>query len=146
MCYDQFKRIEEIANKYHKQVFVTSHWYGGIPILQNGNLFTVIKNEDNLPSVEMFSLDNYFEKRGDHPNDINLKSFYDFTSSIVSSIRDRKSTRLNCSHVRISYADFCLKKKTKSIITPKRKVLRMSIQDCWMPPLLNRGEALLLHF
>src|SRR5690554_7464842 len=27
--------------------------------------------------------------------------------------RDRKSTRLNSSHVRISYAVFCLKKKTK---------------------------------
>src|SRR6266704_4304872 len=26
--------------------------------------------------------------------------------------RDRKSTRLNCSHVSISYAGFCLKKKT----------------------------------
>src|SRR5690554_7294888 len=29
----------------------------------------------------------------------------------VSSGRDRKSTRLNSSHVRISYAVFCLKKK-----------------------------------
>src|SRR5690554_7059848 len=28
-------------------------------------------------------------------------------------IEDRKSTRLNSSHVRISYAVFCLKKKTK---------------------------------
>src|SRR5690554_7740895 len=28
-------------------------------------------------------------------------------------IIDRKSTRLNCSHVRISYAVFCLKKKKK---------------------------------
>src|SRR5215813_3034047 len=28
-------------------------------------------------------------------------------------IRDRKSTRLNSSHVRISYAVFCLKKKNK---------------------------------
>src|SRR5690554_8047078 len=27
-------------------------------------------------------------------------------------LRDRKSTRLNSSHVRISYAVFCLKKKT----------------------------------
>src|SRR5690625_6400722 len=27
--------------------------------------------------------------------------------------RDRKSTRLNSSHVAISYADFCLKKKKK---------------------------------
>src|SRR5690606_42020234 len=29
---------------------------------------------------------------------------------------DRKSTRLNSSHVKISYAVFCLKKKTQSII------------------------------
>src|SRR5207249_11242813 len=30
-------------------------------------------------------------------------------------VQDRKSTRLNSSHVSISYAVFCLKKKTKSI-------------------------------
>src|SRR5690554_7679307 len=30
------------------------------------------------------------------------------------SVRDRKSTRLNSSHVRISYAVFCLKKKNKN--------------------------------
>src|SRR5436309_6132202 len=32
--------------------------------------------------------------------------------------RDRKSTRLNSSHVKISYAVFCLKKKTKNDHTP----------------------------
>src|SRR5438874_11061971 len=32
--------------------------------------------------------------------------------------RDRKSTRLNSSHVEISYAVFCLKKKKKNIIAP----------------------------
>src|SRR5690554_7457564 len=31
---------------------------------------------------------------------------------------DRKSTRLNSSHVRISYAVFCLKKKTRPPATP----------------------------
>src|SRR3989442_10862162 len=31
---------------------------------------------------------------------------------------DRKSTRLNSSHVRISYAVFCLKKKKKKITLP----------------------------
>src|SRR5437870_8390676 len=30
--------------------------------------------------------------------------------------RDRKSTRLNSSHVAISYAVFCLKKKSKKVI------------------------------
>src|SRR6266699_5409504 len=40
--------------------------------------------------------------------------------------QDRKSTRLNSSHVRISYAVFCLKKKTSSSILQliRRKNLR----------------------
>src|SRR5690554_7255396 len=32
----------------------------------------------------------------------------------ATSLEDRKSTRLNSSHVRISYAVFCLKKKKKN--------------------------------
>src|SRR3989442_11861817 len=35
----------------------------------------------------------------------------------TGSDRDRKSTRLNSSHVRISYAVFCLKKKNKRVHT-----------------------------
>src|SRR5207302_9600610 len=34
-------------------------------------------------------------------------------------VEDRKSTRLNSSHVKISYAVFCLKKKKKNINTTK---------------------------
>src|SRR5690554_7739543 len=33
---------------------------------------------------------------------------------LAMAFQDRKSTRLNSSHVRISYAVFCLKKKTKT--------------------------------
>src|SRR3989442_2820739 len=40
--------------------------------------------------------------------------------------RDRKSTRLNSSHVRISYAVFCLKKKTTLSLLAK-KLLRLRI-------------------
>src|SRR5690554_7125973 len=36
------------------------------------------------------------------------------THKRASRVADRKSTRLNSSHVRISYAVFCLKKKTKN--------------------------------
>src|SRR5690554_7514612 len=35
---------------------------------------------------------------------------------------DRKSTRLNSSHVRISYAVFCLKKKKNPLLDPSVKV------------------------
>jgi predicted ATP-dependent endonuclease of OLD family len=88
MCYEQYERIEEIANKFKKQLFVTSHWYGGLPVLNEGRLYHVEKNDDGI-NLEIFSLENYFEERGSHPNDVNLKSFYDLTSSIVSAIRNK---------------------------------------------------------
>src|SRR3989442_11121284 len=40
---------------------------------------------------------------------LGLYSFATYDDNILN--RDRKSTRLNSSHVRISYAVFCLKKK-----------------------------------
>src|ERR1039457_1632963 len=45
-----------------------------------------------------------------------------------ADLRDRKSTRLNSSHLVISYAVFCLKKKNKSRISPSpsRPSLRTS--------------------
>src|SRR5436309_10146498 len=37
---------------------------------------------------------------------------FSFAANYVVQEKDRKSTRLNSSHVKISYAVFCLKKKT----------------------------------
>src|SRR5699024_11251719 len=39
---------------------------------------------------------------------------YDNSVNTLTNDPDRKSTRLNSSHVSISYAVFCLKKKTKT--------------------------------
>lgn len=87
MCFEQYMRIEQIANKFNIQSFITTHWYGGLPILSNGRLYHVLK-EENVPKIELFNLENYFEQRKNHPDDINLKSFYDLTSSIISSVRN----------------------------------------------------------
>src|SRR5690606_38111317 len=42
-----------------------------------------------------------------------LGEYVDLLKSEPTKYRDRKSTRLNSSHVKISYAVFCLKKKKK---------------------------------
>lgn len=94
MCYEQYERIEEIANKFGTQLFVTTHWYGGLPILNEGRLYHVQKTNERNIDVEIFQLDNYFEERGAHPNDVNLKSFYDLTSSIVSAVRSKRTNWL----------------------------------------------------
>src|SRR5438045_5493212 len=39
----------------------------------------------------------------------------------IVGLRDRKSTRLNSSHLGISYAVFCLKKKKNNHLTPCQK-------------------------
>src|SRR5699024_11986735 len=44
-------------------------------------------------------------------------------SLVFRSLLDRKSTRLNSSHVSISYAVFCLKKKTDNADIARRSVL-----------------------
>src|SRR5690625_6017416 len=62
--------------------------YGEVPILEERDL---ILYESNI-------INEYIDERFPHPQLI-----------------DRKSTRLNSSHVAISYAVFCLKKKTIKI-------------------------------
>src|SRR3989442_4128138 len=53
------------------------------------------------------------------------KSRDDFLAELSDELidRDRKSTRLNSSHVRISYAVFCLKKKKNKILADRHVAL-----------------------
>src|SRR5215813_301293 len=54
-----------------------------------------------------------------------------------SAARDRKSTRLNSSHVRISYAVFCLKKKKEWVYLRQHK---SELTDAMQyKPVLNTG-------
>src|SRR6266571_4731012 len=57
-------------------------------------------------------------------------------SATTSAIQDRKSTRLNSSHMSISYAVFCLKKK-KTIVSSGSDVLSVPVN-------IHRGNALWL--
>lgn len=81
-CYKQFHKLEDISGRC--QLFVTTHWYGSLPILNKGSLIHINKGLEIL----LFDLDNYFEDRRNHPDDIYLKGFFDLTSSILSAFRD----------------------------------------------------------
>src|SRR5439155_17369576 len=49
---------------------------------------------------------------------------------LLQRSRDRKSTRLNSSHVAISYAVFCLKKKKDQSLQVKARALLCHMRDC----------------
>src|SRR5262245_62257406 len=59
----------------------------------------------NINDPRVKEIDRYIELGG-----------YRAASKVVKEMTDRKSTRLNSSHLGISYAVFCLKKKKKAYI------------------------------
>lgn len=83
-CYKQFHKLEAISERC--QLLVTTHWYGSLPILDKGSLIHIDKGQD----IRLFDLNNYFEERRNHPDDIYLKGFFDLTSSILSAFRSDK--------------------------------------------------------
>src|SRR2546426_7862166 len=51
---------------------------------------------------------------------------FQFPTASSSDLGDRKSTRLNSSHLVISYAVFCLKKKKKTMHTVRMRLVFVS--------------------
>src|SRR6266540_6754759 len=66
------------------------------------------------PRSTLFPYTTLFRSRGDHQTERYVRGgFPAHRRNGPRAPRDRKSTRLNSSHITISYAVFCLKKKKK---------------------------------
>ncbi len=90
--FEQFENIFDLSKFKNIQVLITSHWYGFIPISENGNLF-YLKENDNENYFDLYKYredikhktkENYI--RNILPLDISLKSFNDLVQSIIQSI------------------------------------------------------------
>lgn len=90
-CFDQFKRLQNLSLISNTQIFITTHWYGSIPILQKGTLNHIEYDFTNKTKINQFSLSNYLESRRDFPDDINLRSYFELVSTIISSIKAGKN-------------------------------------------------------
>src|SRR5438445_7381341 len=66
------------------------------------------------PRSTLFPYTTLFRSDGDNLVVLPTQLLHDVSGRcVVQQLRDRKSTRLNSSHANISYAVFCLKKKTR---------------------------------
>lgn len=84
-CFNQFSRLEELSRK-NVQVIVTTHWYGYLPIAQNGMMhYLEMDNDQTL--ISSFNLYNLLESRRNYPDDVELKSMFDLASSLISYMR-----------------------------------------------------------
>src|SRR6266511_6053001 len=74
------------------------------------------------PRSTLFPYTTLFRSR--HDSEAGASATANLGGTPWSVVGDRKSTRLNSSHVKISYAVFCLKKKKKTQNNTKRKKKR----------------------
>ncbi len=92
LCYDQFEKLKEISSL--NQVFITTHWYGFLPIISQG-YGHFIKSDSSKISFETYDLYDYRSKiqhnievsKNQIPNNFILKSTYDLVQSIFYSIK-----------------------------------------------------------
>ncbi len=88
-CFNQFMMLESLAKKYGKQVILTTHWYGFLPITQFGNMHHISRKEDNKVEISTFNFYNYLEDRRNYPDVIELKSMFDLATSILTYMRNK---------------------------------------------------------
>lgn len=90
--YDSFERIEKIANEYNHQTFITTHWYGLLPIIHKGviHYLELSEGDDVKPVLKMYDARSFINERKADPDDNYFKSFSDLASSIFSSLKIKK--------------------------------------------------------
>jgi len=103
-CYSQFEKLINLS-KLNNQIIISTHWYGYLPIVSNGNATSITKNEKNETSIQYFNLYNYREKitqdkskiKGPLPVHYNIKSYNDLVQSILFSlIQDKPYNWIVC--------------------------------------------------
>tara|TARA_B110000114_G_C15074733_1_gene391242 strand:+ start:35 stop:1987 length:1953 start_codon:yes stop_codon:yes gene_type:complete len=103
-CYSQFEKLINLS-KLNSQIIISTHWYGYLPIVSNGNATSITKNEKNETSIQYFNLYNYREKitqdrnkvKGPLPVHYNIKSYNDLVQSILFSlIQDKPYNWIVC--------------------------------------------------
>ncbi|AYJ88261.1 hypothetical protein CS953_00570 [Bacillus safensis] len=84
-CFPQFMRLQELASNFKRQVLITTHWYGSLPITDHGYLYHLRKEEQDVDiKISDFNFFDYLDEQRRFPDDIELKSMFDLASSIIS--------------------------------------------------------------
>src|SRR5690625_6221200 len=104
--------IIHILKKHHYTVDLVDNGTDGLDYGLSG-IYDVIILDIMLPEMDGLSVLKELRQNQVHTPIILLTARSNTEDRVTGLDRDRKSTRLNSSHVAISYAVFCLKKKKK---------------------------------
>lgn len=93
--FDQFSRLVDIAENHGHQILLTTHWYGLLLRPSVGRLNFVYKDEV-APAVKSYPLKNLYDDRRRFPDSIEMKSYFDLMSSMLSLLKKSNKNWLIC--------------------------------------------------
>lgn len=111
LCLEQFHKLFEIGGKFGHQVIITTHWYGLLITSANGYLNCVEPRGNSAPTIKSLKLYKIHEERRSFPNQVEMKSFFDLISSMLSILKSKEHNWIICE----GFDDVCYLKAHLSI-------------------------------
>jgi energy-coupling factor transporter ATP-binding protein EcfA2 len=93
--FHQFSRLVDISERLGHQVAITTHWYGLLLRPSRGRLHFVSEAE-HAPNLKSFPLKNLYDNRRHFPDSIEMKSYFDLMSSMLSILKNSPTNWLIC--------------------------------------------------
>ena len=103
LCLEQFNKLFEIGGRFGHQVAITTHWYGLLITTANGYLHCVEPRRVGAPLINTLKLYRLHEERRNFPDQVEMKSFFDLISSMLSILKYKKHSWIVCE----GYDDVC---------------------------------------
>lgn len=103
LCLEQFNKLFDIGGKFGHQVALTTHWYGLLITTASGYLHCVEPRRNGAPLIKTLKLYRLHEERRSFPDQVEMKSFFDLISSMVSILKSKKHSWIICE----GYDDVC---------------------------------------
>lgn len=96
ICFEQFHRLFEIGENFGHQLIITTHWYGLLLTTANGYLHCVGQQNGQAPTIKTLEMNRVHEERRSFPNQVEMKSFFDLISSMLSILKNKEHNWIIC--------------------------------------------------
>ncbi|MEK8079870.1 AAA family ATPase [Pseudomonas sp. XK-1] len=116
-CFEQFTRLIRISTDFKRQLLITTHWYGLLLKPTKGLLSFIEDTPNKAPEHKVFPLSNLYDQRRSFPDSIEMKSYFDLMSSMLSLLKKTDYTWIICEGTEdAKYIQSHIKKSNDKII------------------------------
>lgn len=94
--FEQFCSLIDLSERFGRQIFITTHWYGLVLRPIEGTLHFISKDESVNVKIESFPLNNLQENRRKFPNSIEIRSYFDLMASMLTLLKKKDYNWIFC--------------------------------------------------